>query len=723
MSRVWTSLFVLAAGLAWSAGASACSCMGIDNAGFVHADVKRLPANAKGALFLRPQGTFQYLASVDPGIAIVTGEMQQLSPASFRITADTQQGDLRAELSYPDATIDAASPEPTRYYRFVRKSDERLASAPSPAQFAALLKKGALVEVTQATEKAMSVVRVGPAGGFKPGKRYRIAYLGKAERWRFPAEVEHAIDTTPLVASTAFRLIVDGPPAARLLPLTTVSGACSSSQPALVQNFRYVLPAGYAKYQAAMIFASTSAPVAGARGKGRRYEQMVYQPSLCPVEPFMSTAFPAGRDIVHARCEAKPAPVTVKGWAGMLEVEDRLHPTDTIHVDLGKAAGGSCTGFGMLASALESGDNARIKDLACSLEREELRDHHLAPEPIRDFPVAALYARFGAPDRELQRCARKAAIRLFNETPVIAGDRLAAYAALVRSDLESSDPAQVAIGAEGLRELSMDLRRNRDGLPPGSSAEQLLASVLDAMVRALIANRAPETAELAPLLERVKRPAGRHVPTLLAAAGSSAAGAANAMSALEVLIGDDPRLHRVLLGNARRPHLQAHAALIYARVAGARQPEMAVKLLIDAGRAGSRQSVEAIETFRSRGRAAAPVLMQLMRSATDSDMRSAALSALIAVSDGDPAALRAVGDALNSPVLDRPSYYGLDGLATIGPPGQLLLPAYQARMRKPMSKELKETLAKSIVSMRLAPSRRDLLLARLEAAPLGVEKE
>jgi hypothetical protein len=719
MIKRGTGLALVFAGMAWTNGASACLCMGIDHAGFVHVAAKRLPSNAIGALFLPPAGSFEYLGRASDNRYIYTGEMEKLSPSSFRITSSEAAASVPATLSYPD--LPRGATDTARYFKFVRKQDEGRANKLNSADIARLLKSGVLVDITKATHKAMRLVRVGPVGGFKPGVRYQISYVGKVGRWRFPARVEHAIDSTPL-ATTEFKygLAIDGPPVARLLPLTTTSGSCSSNQAALVQNFHYVLPAGHAAYPDAIIFSSESRPVAADAAK---FARTVYFPSLCPSEPYASTAFAGGKDIVHAECKSRPGPVTVRGWTGMLEVEDRLHPTSTIRVDLGQAAGGPCTGFGMLKSALDSGDAARIKETACSLDREEGFANAPFPQSLAGFSTDALLAQFSAKDVQLQKCARKAAIRLFNETQLLGGAALARYAAGIADDLRSSDARRVAMAAEGLVELQRNIRRTRAGPPVGGSADALLAAVLDAVVDALIANRAPETEEMVTLLAQVKTLAMRHVPALLKVAASDATGAGNAMLALEQLIPDDPRLHRLMVANARRPLLREKAALAYSRVAGKAQPDVAIAMLTDAARFGSWHVIDALTPYGRRARSATPVLVQLMRAPQHEDLRGAVLDALISVSDGDPLALRTVGDALNAAPGDGLSDYSFAGLATIGEDGRALLPAFEARMRKPLSPQLKTILVQSIATMRLPAAQRDDLLARLNKAPLAPEKD
>jgi hypothetical protein len=65
--------------------ATACSCPFVDPAGFVHASLKHFPANARGMLFMTPQG--------DPP-PVVTEQ-------DFVITSNKQAGPLRVALSYP----------------------------------------------------------------------------------------------------------------------------------------------------------------------------------------------------------------------------------------------------------------------------------------------------------------------------------------------------------------------------------------------------------------------------------------------------------------------------------------------------------------------------------------------------------------------------------------------------------------------------------------------
>jgi hypothetical protein len=63
----------------------ACSCSPLPETGFVHADLNRLPANARGALFLAKD--------------------DKLKATAFYISSNAQAGPLKAELSWPDLGV------------------------------------------------------------------------------------------------------------------------------------------------------------------------------------------------------------------------------------------------------------------------------------------------------------------------------------------------------------------------------------------------------------------------------------------------------------------------------------------------------------------------------------------------------------------------------------------------------------------------------------------
>jgi hypothetical protein len=295
--------------------ATACSCEGQEDAGFIHAKLQRLPANARGALFQLPYGS-----------------SMTLDAAAFTIVSDRHRKPLKAEISWPVLGIE---------------------------------QRGLLSE--------RMLARVGPVGGFQPGARYTITYKYLAPNSRYPARAEFTIDAAALKVG-AYHLTPAGSPARRLLALPAIGGTCSSNQAAVTADFAYRIPDNYAPYRSAMIYASE------ALGNDGSARLIAYSPSLCSPWRLDATTLRGGRDLLHARCEQPATPVAVRGHAGLLEVEDRLQPTNAVQIDLGKAPGQACTGDGMLNEAMANNDTARIKELACAIGNEQ-RDVDRAPRP------------------------------------------------------------------------------------------------------------------------------------------------------------------------------------------------------------------------------------------------------------------------------------------------------------------------------------------------------
>lgn len=339
MIKSWMGPAVMACAAIGANTAQACQCRNPDEAGFIHAKVERLPSNARGALFVTPWHSLRHLAQVDGTSAIYDGNPEKLGPSSFTISTDAAPGTLPVALSWPDTSRGVAKAAPRRAFRYANQADEAGARAVKPADIAPLLRAGTLVEISDAVNDERRLVRVGPVDGFRAGARYTIRYVGKAALGKFPGVVEHVIDAAPLNAAGArYSLALDGAPLARMLEAPT-SMSCSGEQAALVQDFHYVIPASHLPYRDAILFFSESRPVKRAQ---LPFARVLYLPSSCTTTPYGRTAFDAGRDMIHAFCETATSPVTVRGWAGMLEVEDRLHPVDAVRIDLSMARRGAC---------------------------------------------------------------------------------------------------------------------------------------------------------------------------------------------------------------------------------------------------------------------------------------------------------------------------------------------------------------------------------------------
>jgi hypothetical protein len=201
MDRINKHLLLALCALLALNNAWGCSCKRLYNGGFIHANLARLPANARGALFQLPETS-----------------PPTLTPKSFTITSDGRQQRLAARLTWLDVAI--------------------------------------------ATDGRRRLVRVAPASGFQPGVRYTIVYHGKTESWTFPAKTSFVIDREPLAAG-AYRIALTSAPAGRMLEVPD-GAACHAKAPSVVAQFQYQLPPQHLPYRSAMLYASQTRTGPGA---------------------------------------------------------------------------------------------------------------------------------------------------------------------------------------------------------------------------------------------------------------------------------------------------------------------------------------------------------------------------------------------------------------------------------------------------------------------------
>jgi hypothetical protein len=460
--------------------AYACSCSPLPEVGFVHADLNRLPANARGALFLAKD--------------------DKLKPTAFYISSNAQPGPLKAELSWPDLGVKGKA---QRY-----------------------------------------LARVAPVGGFKPGAHYTIRYMNSKERWRYPAQTDFFIDAEPLqVDNASYQLVLDGAPARQLLPLETHSGMCSSQQAAVAQNFHYELPAAYQPYQSAIYYRSEFGgdPVPP------------YFGSLCGDRAFGATALGDTRDIVYNTCEAPKGRVSIQGWAGLLEVEDRVRPTNVLTSDLSTAQGGSCTAFGILKEALATHDQQRISNVACNIRGAEYADRKSGlPD---DAPSAAEMLDFARNSAGTPRaCVLSAMTTVLTHMPEPAEPLGHELGQIIGRDLLSADAARVNAALLELTQsvgyISLNGWRAKNET---QRIQTVLEPALPALVKLLLSGHAmPHTVpspehpapamSLGELIGRAGDKGHRYIPELLVAAESPAAISSDALVALSGIAPDDPRV-------------------------------------------------------------------------------------------------------------------------------------------------------------------------------------
>jgi hypothetical protein len=384
---------------------------------------------------------------------------------------------------------------------------------------------------------------VAPVGGFKPGAHYTIRYMNSKERWRYPAQTDFFIDAEPLKLDGASQLVLDGAPARQLLQLATNSGMCSSQQPAVVQNFHYELPAAYQPYKSAVYYRTDfdGDPVPP------------YFGTLCGDREFGTTALGDAREVVYNNCETPKGRVSIQGGAALLEVEDRVRPTNILTSDLSTAQGNSCTAFGILKEALATRDQQRISKVACHIAGAEYTGRKSGLP--QDAPTAAEMLDFARNSNATPRaCVLSAMTTVLTHMPEPAeplGQRLGQ---IIGADLTSTDKAKINAALLELTQsvgyISMNGWREKN---EAQRIQTMLEPTLPALIKLLLAGYAvPRTVStpehpapamsLAELIGRAGDKAQRYIPELLAAAESPAAASSEALAALSLIAPNDARV-------------------------------------------------------------------------------------------------------------------------------------------------------------------------------------
>lgn len=325
-----TAIAMLAAAAFVSSGmAQACSCGELESrSGFIHPELTRLPANARGVLFDLPDTTplFNLVYVFADGTELHGGAPQMPSARDFTIVSAGRR--LKVALSHPDMSRGVA---PTRvlYTRDAADADAYFNRERGQALDESMVRSGRFVDITRQVARLRSLLRVGPAEGFKPGKRYDIRYVKDG-----PLAVKAmtvTIDTARLESGPGrYRLTPDGAPVRERLMLAG-GAACGMRRDVAVQRFHYSVPAGHRPYRRAIMTFSQSAPAPGATAAGR-FVDIRYRAADCSDIPLGQTELGELRDLAHASC-GQPLMVALRGWVGFLEVDDALEPTAPVVVD------------------------------------------------------------------------------------------------------------------------------------------------------------------------------------------------------------------------------------------------------------------------------------------------------------------------------------------------------------------------------------------------------
>lgn len=351
------------------APAMACSCLLEEPGEFLHLAPSKgkrspsvtLPANARGILF-RPEHYPDTLASDEDGYSIVAppvplsakrfrirerGTGRKLTPVMVRLHVERQMG-MQEEgrfLASTEMQQCATQEQPLTPFCRALTSLKRDWSKPEMDGPSDKVKRFAmqhgLRDVSKEVEAAYGLYRVEAREGFKPGKVYDIEYHDGGRRLK--AELRMA--TTPLNVDgqTPFTVRVDGAAKREQIRMAR-GGSCDMLATLASQPLRLALPPAYDAYQALLMYFMQEKLEQRGRQQLRetgRFTAFQYWPSVCAKIPYGSSFHGQGRELAVADCQA-PAPRRVKAYAGVLEVEDRLHETEPLAVTFPAEKPGQC---------------------------------------------------------------------------------------------------------------------------------------------------------------------------------------------------------------------------------------------------------------------------------------------------------------------------------------------------------------------------------------------
>ena len=350
--------------------ALACSCMGDEQGKFLHATPATsaspatisLPANARGVLFLpethpdyvlRDEG--RYVIVRQP-IALSTknflirehGVERKLTPVVVRLRVEKQMGQqLRGYyLASPEmqqCTRQKNTSVPICRNLNAVKSDW---SEPGQQRTGDKIKRFAmqqgLRDISEEVDAAYGLYRIEAREGFKPGKLYDIEYHTGTRRLKLALRME--VMPLRLDRTDQFAISPDGPLRREILPMARDDGSCGRRIKVANQPLRLALPASYEKHASLLLYFMQQklqlADRLHATATGE-FTPFHYSPALCTSIAYGSSFHGEGRELAIGDCQP-PAPRQVKAFAGVLEVEDRLHETTLLPLSFPAAKPGVC---------------------------------------------------------------------------------------------------------------------------------------------------------------------------------------------------------------------------------------------------------------------------------------------------------------------------------------------------------------------------------------------
>lgn len=349
--------------------AMACSCMQGITGQFLHAApgasgkpaVVTVPANARGILFF-PNEYPDFLVRdqdghvlVGPPVAlsakqfriIERGTGRKLTPVAVRLRVEKQMGVqpyiyylASPEMQQCAEEKNASMPMCRRVKAMERNWDKAEPEGPSDEVKRFAVQQG-LREVSEEIDASYGLYRIEAREGFKPGKLYDISYRSTEHLLRAVLRM----GTTPLRinAPGQFSVRTDGAPRRENLQMAQ-GGTCHRTTKLASQPLQLAWPPAYNAYSSLVMYYMRHTLHQEDRQQAAppgRFFSFQYWPSLCTEIAHGSSFHGNGRELAVGDCKA-PAAREVKAYAGILEVEDRLHETAPLSVTFPKAKPDEC---------------------------------------------------------------------------------------------------------------------------------------------------------------------------------------------------------------------------------------------------------------------------------------------------------------------------------------------------------------------------------------------
>ncbi len=328
--RVLKAILLLWMG--WASSAGACSCRERPSQYFLNTLTRHpaspyvdIPENAKGVLFF--SDVDMRAVDSDAGRLLAEGVPAAVTASQFSIVEVETGRSLQPIVTR--LNLD----------RHIGKGDNRSYKLRDFVYFKILH------DVTAAVEKANGLFRVGPVEGFRSGRRYRFAYqphfFARQSVW---TEVRIGPAIT-LPSAAGYGLKLDG-----LLTLKMISmpdqGTCGEETAAMVQELNYTIPPSLEPYRNGVLFFTQQRARFGRDGKEPAFTYRRYEPDFCTGEPPGRSELGALKDLAVVRCNEyglkEWGDRLVKGYLGMLEIEDNLHETAMFTIPFKKSAEAFC---------------------------------------------------------------------------------------------------------------------------------------------------------------------------------------------------------------------------------------------------------------------------------------------------------------------------------------------------------------------------------------------